>query len=136
MHHSQKHIGAQISAAPSLAPANSAAGTRNGSSIDHTGYGSCVLLHTCAAVTGAPSAQTIDVKLQDSADGTTFADVVGAALPSKTTGTAESREKNIDLSGLRQFVRVVEIMAFTGGTTPAVISAPVLILGGPDKLPV
>jgi hypothetical protein len=133
-HVGKNNIGAFLAARQSLVPTNSAAGVRNGVSIDRTGFASCVVVHACAAVTGAPTSQAIDLKLQDSADGTTFTDVVGFALTQKTSAVADIRELDLNLAGARQFVRLVETVAFVGGATPAVVSAPVLILGGADKV--
>ena len=67
------------------------------------------------AVSGAPTSWT--VKLQDSADGTTWADVAGAAF-SATTIPAAQRLVSAAGATLRQFVRYVATVV--GGTTPTI----------------
>lgn len=130
----KNNIGGYVAARSSLPPVAAVAGTRTGTSVDRLGFASCVIVHSCAAVAGAPTTQAIDLKLQDSDDGSAFADVAGYAFAQKTTGTAELRELDLNLAKARRFVRLVEVVAFTGGTTPSVVSAPVIILGGADRL--
>ena len=139
-HASLADIGGYVKVVQGLPPLANVAATRNGASIDRRGYNSCVLVSHAGAVTGSPSAQALDVKLQDSADGTTFADIstsiVTAAFSQKTTGTAELRELNIPLEGVRRYVRVVEVVgSFTGGTSPTFPHSACVVLGGKDTLP-
>jgi len=82
---------------PAIRPQAAAAGTVNGLSIDRLGFEDAVLLVSAGAVAGAPTAQTVDVKIQDSADGTTWVDVAGLAVEQITAGDT-SKELGINLS--------------------------------------
>jgi hypothetical protein len=67
------------------------------------------------AVTGSPTSWT--VKLQDSADGTTWADLAGGAFTA-TTVPAAQRLASATGATLRQYVRYVATVV--GGTTPTI----------------
>ena len=84
--------------------------TRNDLAATTTGWQAH--LHV-TAVTGAPTSWT--VKLQDSADGATWADVAGGAFTATTTPAAQ---RLVSAAGatLRQYVRYVATVV--GGTTP------------------
>jgi hypothetical protein len=134
------NIGAEILPVAGLAALANSAGTRNGAAIDRLQSaalaGSCVLACNVGATTGSPSATTYDCKLQDSADGSTgWADISGASITQKTTTTAALVQKDVDLTGAKRYVRVVEVIAFTGGTSPATPAAVDVILGGFDRVP-
>ena len=135
------NIGAEILPVAGLAALNNAAGTRNGAAIDRLQNGamanSLVLACNVGATTGSPSAQTYDCKVQDSADGSTgWTDISGAAITQKTTATAALVQRDVDLAPARRFIRVVEVVALTGGSTPGTPAAVDVILGGFDRLPV
>jgi hypothetical protein len=130
-----RNVGGFIKALAAFKAAASAAATITGPAIDRTGYGSCVLHHQCGDATGGPTTQTVSCKLQDSADGSTgWADVAGAA-PAALTANNAAAEVDVDLSGARRYVRVVETVAFTGGTSPAIPVAGTIVLGGASALP-
>ena len=65
-------------------PEDSAPATINGAAIDRrsaTGSGASAVLHVaCGAATGSPSPQTVDGKLQDSADNATDWQDIGTAV--------------------------------------------------------
>ncbi len=86
--------------------------TRNDLAATATGWQAH--LHV-TAVTGSPTSWT--VKLQDSADGTTWADVAGGAFSATTTPAAQ-RLVSAPGAALRQYVRYVATVV--GGTTPTV----------------
>lgn len=130
----RRNIGAFIGAKKAIKPTNAGAGAINGTGFDRTGEQSCTFIVMCGDASGSPSAQTVDCKLQDSADNSTFADVSGATAD-QLTGDDESAYKDFNLSGLRQYVRLVVTVALTGGSTPAIPVAASLILGGSDNLP-
>lgn len=128
-------------------PALSAAGTRNGSAIDRATpggvrYGSLTLHTMTGAIAGAPSAQTVDAKLQHSVDGSTnWADYVPpgastAAAITQLTAASASGEVDVNLEGARRYVRVVETVAFTAGTSPTIGVASSVVLAGADRTPV
>lgn len=113
---------------PAIRPQAAAAGTINGLTIDRLGFEDAALIVSVGAVTGTPTGQTIDVKVQDSTDGTTWADVAGLTVEQITTGDTY-KELGINLSPLRRYIRAVATVAFTGGTTPTVQLAVDMALG-------
>jgi hypothetical protein len=139
MHPSKQNIGAFIKSLVGVAPKNSGSATTDGAAIDRMTYGmagSCVLHHACGAATGAPSAQTVDSKIQDSADGSTgWADVTGGAATQLTADSTQA-EKDVDLSSAKRYIRVRTVVALTAGTTPALPVAATVTLGGSDTNPV
>lgn len=141
MHPSMNDIGAYVKTLKGTPPLASSGGTVNGAWIDRRGYMSCVLQASTGAVTGAPTAQTLDAKLQhaDDASGTNSADFVpgaaGSGAIAQITVANGEAEKDIDLTGAKPFIRVVDTVAFTGGTTPTLGKATTLVLGGAVKQP-
>jgi hypothetical protein len=122
-------------------PAAVSAGTRNGAAINRIGFRSLTLHAATGAETGSPSARTVNAKIQDSADGSTgWADYVppgsstAAAVAEITAANAEA-EVDVDLAGAKAYVRVVEVTAFTGGTSPTLGVATTVVLGGPESVP-
>jgi hypothetical protein len=126
-------------------PAAPVAGTRNGSAINRRQSGAiaqgCTLFASSGAVTGGPATQTLDAKIQDSADGSTaWADyippdqtTVGAIT--QITAVNSSADVDINLSGAKAFIRVVETLAFTGGAAPTMGVETAVILSGFDRTP-
>jgi len=106
-----------------------------GPAIDRTGFLSAVLHGRTGAVTGAPTAQTYDLKLQESADGSTWTDIPGAAITQITAADTEA-DVNVNLAGAEKYIRAVGTVTFTGGTTPTLQVAATVILGGADVKPV
>lgn len=135
-HPNKNNIGAFLAIRQGLAPLANAAGTRNGSAVDRLLQRSVTVVCNTGAATGSPSSGTLDVKLQDSADGSTgWADISGAAFSQKTTTTAEIRSINVDLSGAARYVRAVEVTALSGGTSPTLPNSVSLVFGGSTELP-
>lgn len=123
-------IGALLKVLKGINPVASAAAVINGSAIDRSGFQSCVLSGQAGAAAGAPTARTVDFKLQESADGSTnWADISGAAV---TTIIADNGEAhvNVNLAGVKKFIRIVATVTFTGGTTPTIPVAATVALGG------
>lgn len=115
-----------------------------GATIDRSlgGYESAMFWLFIATVTGSPTSFTVDGKLQDSADGSTWADV--ASDPSINTKVAFTQRTAIntqdwfstDLSRLRRYVRLVFTVATVGGTTPTVLlDAKAMLAGGVRQPP-
>lgn len=137
-------IGAYVAAKQALVPLANAAGTRNGTGIDRSTVAyakSCVLVAQLGAATGTPTSFTHNLKIQHSSDngsGDAWADYTPptgtAALAQQTAGSALV-EKDIDLTGAKQYVRVVETIAFVGGTSPALPASAAFVFGGGDSLP-
>jgi hypothetical protein len=130
----QHDIGAEVKAVTGINPVDQAAGTVNGGSIDRSGFLSCVLHLACGAASGAPTAQTVDAKLQESADGSTgWSDITGAAVTQLTADNTES-QVDVDLGTVKKFIRAVVTVGFTGGTSPSIPVAATVVLGGADTL--
>ncbi len=111
-----------------LAPATRTTNT-NGTGVDRSGYEHLVAILDLASVSGTTPA--FDVKFQDSADNSTFADftpnllgiqndssVSIAKFPQQTA--AGVVHLDVDLRAARQYVRAVLVV---GGTTPSAIIA-------------
>lgn len=141
MGHPVTDVGATITHKAGLAPISLSAGASNGDAIDRSGMDSCKLVCSAGAATGSPSAQTVDCKVQDSADGSTgwadYANPPGTTTAATTQLTADdtAAEANVNLRSAKQFIRTVTTVGFTGGTTPAIVVAPSVILGGASVEP-
>lgn len=98
-----------------LDPADRSA-TSNGSAVDILSYeGQAAAILQSSA--GSGTNPTLDVKLQDSADGSTgWADIAGAAFAQVTNASPSAQIVKFSASNARRFVRVV---ATIGGTTPS-----------------
>lgn len=116
-----------------ISPQASADGTVNGASIDRTGFGYAVVSCDVGASTGSPTAISVTFKVQDSADGTTFADVAGTTRTITVNNTNDRIE--VDLRGLRQYIRAVATVTHTGGTMPTTNIAASVVLGAPQVAP-
>lgn len=120
---------------PKYGAAGSAVGTVNGASIDTAGYDeACVVL----SVGTVASTGTLNVKIQDSADNSSWADVSGAAFTAVAdTGDNQAQIAMLKLNGntVRRYIRVVGVV----GTAAADYGASVLLVNGhykPDQTPV
>ena len=97
-----------------LDPAERSA-SANGSAVDILNYeGQAAAILQSAAGTG--TSPTLDVKLQDSADGSTgWADITGAAFTQVGNAAASAQVLKFNASAVRRYIRAV---ATVGGTTP------------------
>lgn len=140
----QFNIGAYAVPVSAVRPQSASAGIINGSTIDRFAHGtalSCVLFQNVGVISGSPTASTVQATLQHSPDGSTWTNYA----PSNQNGAAQqtaviaagSSDSNvaINLSSAYRFVRAVTVVGFTGGTTPAVLVAATLVLGGEQTLP-
>ena len=129
-------LGGHVSIGASTKPANQTPATVNGTSIDREAVDnpmSAVLEVACGAATGSPSAQTVTVSLQDSADDVTFADF--GTQPAVLSADSTRASADFNLATAERYIRVERIVALTGGSSPAIPCAEVLILGGANVLP-
>ncbi|MET4722033.1 hypothetical protein ABIF63_006139 [Bradyrhizobium japonicum] len=112
-----------------IVPAVQAA-TINGTSVDTNGFESAALVINTGAIVGAAS---ISAKLQDSSDGTNFADVPAALLVGALPGVlaANSAYKQGYLGGNR-YLRAV--LTLNSGTSLA--AGATVVLGNPKVAPV
>lgn len=108
-----------MSASPSLAQnvtpkygaAGSAAGTVTGTSIDTAGYNEAAVV---LSVGNAATTGTLNVKVQDSADNSTFADITGAAftaVPDTGDNTVQIGMLKLDGNTVRRYIKVVGVVA-------------------------
>lgn len=130
-----KRLGEKTKLVAGIRAALQGAGTVDGLAVDRLGFEDAVLLVSTGAVAGAPTAQTVDAKIQDSADGTTWADVAGLTIAQITAADTE-QELDIDLTPLKRYIRVVATITFTGGTTPTIGLFAGFALGGAKEEPV
>ena len=90
-----------------------------------------VLIAAIGAVTGAPSTQSITIKIQNCAtSGGTYTDL--ATFTASTAGTAQVGSVQVILDPTKPFHKAVATIAFTGGTTPAYPVAVTLLLKQAD----
>jgi hypothetical protein len=128
-------IGNDIKVVRAIAPHSNSGSSSNGPSIDRLGYASAVLFVDVGAVSGSPTSFTVDCKLQESDDGSTWADVTGASIGTISTANTQ-KELNVDLRGRKRYIRAVLTASFSGGTSPTVLASAALVLGGSDKYPI
>lgn len=122
-----------------LIKAAQAAGTVNGAVIDRDGFRDAVVHLGVGAASGAPTATKVTLKIQhgDAADGS---DAVDAVIANVTTVSGEVGANgetylNLDLLGFKRYIRPVAVVAFTGGTSPAVDVAATVVLGNAEHNP-
>jgi|SRR5579884_227265 hypothetical protein len=111
----------------------------NGSAVQLVGpgydYQSCQFVVASGAATGSPTGISVAGKIQDSADGSTgWADVAGAAITAITQSNGQANI-NVNLRGTRGYIRAVVTPTFTGGASPAIPVAGILVLGGASEDP-
>lgn len=101
-----------LTVSESLAPAARTA-TVNGVSLDTRDYEGDILalLHSAP---GGGTSPTLDVKIQDSADDATFADVTGYTF-SQITTMASAQKLTVDKRNVRRYVRMAATIT---GTSP------------------
>ena len=132
---SMRDVGSYIKPVVGVKPTDDTGTVINGAAIDRTGFESCVLHVATGVATGAPTAQTLDAKLQDSdTSGGTFVDIVGAAITQIAADDGVA-EVDVDLSIAKAFIRVVQTMVLTAGTTPRWPVKSDVILGGAVEVP-
>jgi hypothetical protein len=117
----------------------------DGVSVDTQGYENAKLHVYSAEASGSPSAASLAVTLQESADGTdgwanaldNTGAVIGFTLSGvqAAAGVNAARVEGLNLNRKR-YLRIVVTPTFTGGTSPAVLAYGELIFGGSQELPV
>jgi hypothetical protein len=106
-----------------LVPAAAVAANGNGTGVDLQAYAKevCAILDSAAGTGNADN--TLDVKLQDSADNSSFADVSGLAFTQVST-VAGIQKLSFNKDDVRRYVRAVKTV---GGTTPSFIASVTLV---------
>ena len=97
--------------------------TTNGTGVDTLGFGNAMVLLEVGAVTG--TSPTMDVKLQDSPDNSTFTDISGATL-TQVTAANKSQTLSVNLDGKARYIRAVATIA---GTSPSFTAGCEILLG-------
>jgi len=97
-----------------VAPAAKTA-TANGTGVDMTGYQGLAAVYLNNGTTTGTT-PTLDVKIQDSADNSTYADVTGYTFTQVTAALSNPVGLTIDTRKVRQYIRAVLTI---GGTTPS-----------------
>jgi len=120
--------------AVAMQPRSSSASTTNGFTIDARDFKDVVFT---ALITSIGAATTFTFKLQDSDDGTTWADVAGAALPALLDATvvndvSPSIKYRRHAGGAKRFVRCVVIIAGTNSAFYGIVAE----LRNPAQAPV
>ena len=102
--------------ATALVPAAVVTANANGSGVDLIGYiGNLKVVVNVGASTG--TSQTLDLKIQDSADNATFADLSPANAITQVAGAGASLQSlSLDTRAVRRYVRAVSTV---GGTSPS-----------------
>lgn len=125
-----------VAVTKSISPESDLGGSPvDGASVDTLGYETAMLVFESGAISGSPSATSIAVKLQESADGSTgWADANdNTGTPIGGTVTAANSVLLARIEGLgtnrKRYLRVVETTTFTGGTSPAVLVHGNILLG-------
>jgi len=136
MSFSKRDIWRMIKCEIGIDPDDSIAATIEGAAINlnySAGGGESVVLHVaCGAATGGPSAQTVDGKIEQSADGSTSWTDVGDAITQLTGDDEDGESPGINLSTLQKYIRANIVVGFTGGSTPTIPVAATLVIGGRD----
>ena len=95
----------------------------NGTGLDISTYEGLALVQLANNATSGTT-PTLDVKIQDSADNSTFADVSGYSFTQVTAALSDPSTLEIDLRNVRQYIRAVATIA---GTTPSFACAVTLV---------
>ena len=138
----EHNVGAYVAVATSVAPQAAAAATINGATIDRMAHGmplACLMHQAAGAASGTPTGISVVSTLQHSPDGTTWAayqpdGANNAATPALTAASSENALA-VDLHAANRYIRVSTVVGFTGGSSPAILVAADVILGGEKTLP-
>lgn len=121
-----------------IEPKNSQAATINGNDVDGRGFRSASYLIATGLASGTPTAFSIAYKLQEKElSGDDYADVSGYS--GTLAGASDAYEKavlDVNLENRKRYTRMVAVLTFTGGSTPAIPLSCVAILGNPYEIPV
>lgn len=102
--------------AATLLKAQSVTATANGTGVDIQGYVGILVATAMISAATAGSSPTMDVKIQDSADNSSFSDVTGYTF-TQVTSTDSLQSLSIDTRAVRRYVRVV--VTIGGTSSPA-----------------
>jgi len=112
--------------------ANAAAAS--GSAVDRRGYDGGVICCTVGATAGVPTTLSMAFKVEESADNAEWTAITGKT--STLTSKDSSGEINLDLTGVKRYIRLVVTGTLTGGSSPTGTCAGIVTLGQARALPV
>jgi hypothetical protein len=126
---SKPNVLSMVGAGRYLSPIAARTATFNSAGFDTKDFlGRALIIQHMGAVSG--TTPTLNGKIQDSDDNSTFADVSGATF-TEVTATDQNRELSLNLDGVRRYIRYTGTIA---GTTPS-FTMGVLMLAVPQILP-
>lgn len=131
----QTDIGHEIKFNRAISPHSDNGAGEDGAAIDRLGYQSALLAIDVGAVSGTPNSFAVNAVLYESADGTTGWTSVDDSAITEITTIDTKQVKEINLAGLKRYIKAVLQVEFVNGTSPEVLVAGALILGGADTLP-
>jgi hypothetical protein len=115
--------------------------TVKGIAVDRLGYLSAVLEYIAGINPSVPTGFTVAIKVQHS-DTTTDGDFVDFITSIATFGAADSvaaasvvKYYDLDLTGAKRYIRTVNVLTFTGGSSPSSIWAETFFLGDKNVEP-
>ncbi len=108
--------------------------TVKGVGYDRTGYLSAAIVYAAGICPSVPTGFTVVLKVQDSTedvDGsyTDFATIATFGTASDLSAASVVKYFDVNLRGAKQWVRVTELLTFTGGASPSQIGSVCLVLG-------
>lgn len=124
-----RNITSAIKTVASLRPQAITTST-NGESVDRLGYLSAAAVLDIGAVSG--TSPTLDVKIQESDDESTWTDVPGATF-TQMTAADQREELGLELQTRKRYLRAV---ATPGGTSPNFQTSCIFILGRARVYPI
>lgn len=138
-----RNIGEYIAPVSTVVPqALSGTTAVHGTAVDRLTYGmnlSAVLEIDTGATTGTPTSFTVTAILEHcSTSGGTYAQYTdpktGLAVSVVASAASGRVTLNVDLSAAKEFIRITLTPAFVGGTSPTVLAAGNLVMGGGPEL--
>lgn len=114
-------------------------GTVNGVAVNRQGYLSVGVIYTAGICPSVPTGFTAALKIQDSADGSTgwadFATIATLGTASDLSAASTTQYFDVNVRGAKKFIRVVQTLTFTGGSSPSQLAAIAVVLGDKNVEP-
>lgn len=116
-------------------------GATNGATIDKQAlsevFDEALFVSHVGATSGSPTSFSVVTKIQDSANGSNWDDVTDTQIVEAATKTISAINTvstlAVRLSALRRYVRMVETVTLTGGSSPTVFIYGMALLGHPRR---
>src|SRR5574343_419651 len=116
-------------------------GATNGATIDKQAlsevFEEALFVSHVGATSGSPTSFSVVTKIQDSADGSNWSDITDTQIVEAATKTISDINTvstlAVRLSALRRYVRMVETVTLTGGSSPTVFIYGMALLGHPRR---